>query len=110
LLVWNRIILSDGSSIRIDNAPATNVAGYAGLADKVDVHSWRLLKGVALSTLLGVGTQLTFGTYTGIVNMTPLHGADFGAALCGEEGSPQEPAISAKFRADLPKQPQIVIG
>jgi type IV secretion system protein TrbI len=62
LLVWNRIILPDGSSIRIDNAPATDVAGYAGLADKANVHSWRLLKGIALSTLLGVGTQLTFGT------------------------------------------------
>jgi type IV secretion system protein TrbI len=62
LLVWNRIILPDGSSIRIDNAPATDAAGYAGLADKVDVHSWKLLKGIALSTLLGVGTQLTFGS------------------------------------------------
>jgi type IV secretion system protein TrbI len=61
LLVWNRIILPDGSSIRIDNAPATDAAGYAGLANKVDVHSWKLLKGIALSTLLGVGTQLTFG-------------------------------------------------
>jgi type IV secretion system protein TrbI len=62
LLVWTRIILPDGSSVRIDNAPATDAAGYAGLADKVDVHSWRLLKGIALSTVLGVGTQLTFGT------------------------------------------------
>jgi type IV secretion system protein TrbI len=61
LLIWNRIILPDGSSIRIDNAPATDAAGYTGLADKADVHSWRLLKGIALSTLLGVGTQLTFG-------------------------------------------------
>jgi type IV secretion system protein TrbI len=61
LLVWQRIILPDGSSIRIDNAPATDASGYAGLADKVDFHTWRLIKGVALSTLLGVGTELTFG-------------------------------------------------
>jgi len=27
----------------------------------VDYHSWRLLKGVALSTLLGVGTELSIG-------------------------------------------------
>lgn len=61
LVVWQRIILPDGSSIRIDNVPVTDTAGYAGLADKVDFHTWQLLKGVALSTLLGVGTQLSFG-------------------------------------------------
>ncbi|PZU47974.1 MAG: conjugal transfer protein TrbI [Sphingomonas sp.] len=59
LLVWQRIILPDGASIQIDNLPATDAAGYAGLSDKVDFHTWRLLKGVALSTLLGVGTELT---------------------------------------------------
>ncbi len=59
LLVWQRIILPDGASIQLDNLPATDTAGYAGLADKVDFHTWRLLKGVALSTLLGVGTELT---------------------------------------------------
>ncbi|HWL46087.1 MAG TPA: TrbI/VirB10 family protein [Sphingomonadaceae bacterium] len=61
LLVWQRIILPDGSSIQIDNLPATDAAGYAGLEDRVDFHTWRLLKGVALSTLLGVGTELSIG-------------------------------------------------
>lgn len=61
LLVWSRIIYPDGASIIIDNMPASDVAGYAGLADKVDFHTFRLLKGVALSTLLGVGTELSFG-------------------------------------------------
>src|SRR3546814_9861256 len=61
LLVWQRIILPDGSSIRIDNLPATDAAGYAGLEDEVDFHSWQLLKGVGLSTLLGVGTELSIG-------------------------------------------------
>ena len=62
LVVWQRIILPDGASVRIDNVPATDTVGYAGLSDKVDVHTWQLLKGVALSTLLGVGTQLSFGS------------------------------------------------
>lgn len=61
LLVWQRIILPDGSSIQIDNLPATDTAGYAGLQDKVDFHTWQLLKGVALSTLLGIGTQISIG-------------------------------------------------
>ena len=60
LIVWQRIILPNGSSIRIDNVPATDSAGYAGLEDKVDFHTWQLIKGVALSTLLGVSSELAF--------------------------------------------------
>lgn len=61
LLIWQRLILPDGYSIQLDNLPATDAAGYAGLADKVDFHTWQLLKGVGLSTLLGVGTEISFG-------------------------------------------------
>lgn len=60
LIVWQRIVMPDGSSLRIDNVPATDPSGYAGLSDKVDFHTWTLLKGVAISTLLGVGANLTF--------------------------------------------------
>jgi type IV secretion system protein TrbI len=59
LTVWQRIVLPDGSSIRIDNVPATDASGYAGLQDKIDFHTWALLKGVALATLLEVGSELT---------------------------------------------------
>ena len=62
LVVWQRIIFPDGSSIVIDNLPATDTGGYAGLADEVDLHTWKLLKGVALATVLGVGSQLAFGS------------------------------------------------
>jgi type IV secretion system protein VirB10 len=41
--------------------PATDAAGYAGLEDRVDSHGWELLKGAALSTLLGVSAQLGLG-------------------------------------------------
>ncbi len=61
LVAWQRIVMPDGSSIQIDNLPATDAAGYAGLEDEVDYHTWTLLKGIAMSTLLGVGTQVTFG-------------------------------------------------
>ena len=67
LIVWQRIILPDGSSVRLDNVPATDPSGYAGLADKVDFHTWSLLKGVAISTLLGVGANLTFSEESDLV-------------------------------------------
>jgi len=67
LLVWQRLILPDGSSLLIDNLPATDTAGYTGLQDKVDYHTWQLLKGVGLSTLLGVSTQLSMNDESDLV-------------------------------------------
>jgi len=67
LVVWQRIMLPDGSSLRIDNVPATDPSGYAGLHDKVDFHTWQLLKGVALSTLLGVSSELAFSGQSDLV-------------------------------------------
>jgi type IV secretion system protein VirB10 len=61
LVVWQRIIMPEGTSVVIDSLPATDTGGYAGLADQVDLHTWQLLKGVALATVLGVGSELVFG-------------------------------------------------
>lgn len=67
LVVWQRIIQPDGSSVSLDNMPATDPSGYAGLQDKVDFHTWQLLKGVAISTLLGIGSDLQFRGNGGLV-------------------------------------------
>lgn len=67
LIVWQRIIMPDGSSLRIDNVPATDPSGYGGLQDKVDFHTWQLLKGVALSTLLGVSSELALSGQSDLV-------------------------------------------
>jgi type IV secretion system protein VirB10 len=61
LLIWSRIIFPDGSSVELNHMPATDASGYSGVADGLDSHSWQLLKGIGMSTLLGVGTQLSFG-------------------------------------------------
>ncbi|SNS99380.1 type IV secretion system protein VirB10 [Sphingomonas laterariae] len=61
LLVWQRILFPNGSSIRLDDMPATDASGQVGISDRVDLHGGALLKGVALSTLLGVGSELSFG-------------------------------------------------
>lgn len=79
LIVWQRIIMPDGSSLRLDNVPATDAAGYAGLADKVDFHTWTLLKGIALSTLLGVGSELALSGDSDLVQAIRLSTQDSGA-------------------------------
>lgn len=57
-VVWNRIILPDTSSLKLDNPAGTDPAGYSGLEDGVDWHWDRVFAGAALTTLLGVGAEL----------------------------------------------------
>ena len=58
LLVWTRLILPDTSSIALDKLPGLDPSGYTGLEDRVDHHWGSLLSGAALSTLLGVSSEL----------------------------------------------------
>lgn len=60
LIVWDRLILPDGRSLQLDDEPATDRSGFAGLSDRVDSHGGALVKGAVLSTLLGVGSDLSF--------------------------------------------------
>ena len=58
LLAWDRLILPDGRSIVLERQPGADAAGYAGLQDRVNQHWGNMLKAAAISTLLGVGTEL----------------------------------------------------
>ena len=58
LLVWTRLVMPDGSSIVLDRLPGADTKGFAGLEDETDNHWGKLLAGAALSTLLGVGSEL----------------------------------------------------
>ena len=58
LLVWNRLVMPDGSSIVLDRLSGADARGFAGIKDKTDSHWGRLLSGAALSTLLGIGAEL----------------------------------------------------
>jgi type IV secretion system protein VirB10 len=58
LLVWNRIILPNGKSIVLERQQGADAQGFSGLEDEVDYHWWDLAKAAALSTLLGIGTEL----------------------------------------------------
>jgi len=84
LIVWQRIILPDGSSLTIDNVPATDASGFAGLQDKVDFHTWTLLKGIALSTLLGAGSELTLSGDSDLVQAIRRSTQD-NSALAGDQ-------------------------
>lgn len=59
LIVWNRIIMPNGSSIRIENLPGVDGRGNAGLKDRVDNHALRIFSAAALSSLISIGSELS---------------------------------------------------
>ena len=58
LLIWTRLVFPNGRSIVLERQAGADPEGYAGLEDQVDYHSSRLFMAAALSTLLGVGSEL----------------------------------------------------
>lgn len=53
LVVWQRLIFPDGSSLDLDNMQGVDLTGQAGITGKVNNHFASLLKGVLLSSALG---------------------------------------------------------
>jgi type IV secretion system protein VirB10 len=79
LLVWTRLIMPNGRSIVLERQQGVDAGGYSGLEDEVDNHWKELLGAAALSTLLGVGSELGSGADTGS-NTAILQALRLGAA------------------------------
>jgi type IV secretion system protein VirB10 len=58
LLAWTRLIMPNGRSIVLERQSGADAQGFAGLEDQVDHHWLRLFAAAALSTVLGVGSEL----------------------------------------------------
>ena len=71
--------MPNGRSIVLERQQGSDVAGYSGLQDEVDNHWRELLGAAALSTLLGVGSELGSGADTG-TNTAILQALRSGAA------------------------------
>lgn len=69
LVVWTRMILPDGHSIDLDRMIGTDAAGQSGFVDRVNNHWGAILRAGMLSTMLGVGTQVSgFGANDAIAD------------------------------------------
>jgi type IV secretion system protein VirB10 len=84
LLVWQRIVFPDASSLPLDDVPATDRAGHAGVEDGVDFHTEQLLRGIGLATLLGVGTEIGLGDDEGDLVRALREASQDNAARTGE--------------------------
>ncbi len=99
LVVWQRLILPDGASVVVENLPAADEAGYAGLSDTVDVHGWRLARGILLSSLLGVGTEIAWkdeGDVTRALRESVQEGTDKAAGALVQRELDVQPTLRVR--------------
>ncbi len=102
LLCWNRLILPNGDSLDLQCMPAADLKGAAGLADEVDEHWWRILKGATVATLLSAGTAFAAGDTT---SYNPSVGQVVARSASGEIGQ-----VGAQLtRSNLSIQPTITV-
>ncbi|MEN3176895.1 TrbI/VirB10 family protein [Gluconobacter sp. OJA] len=66
LLVWTRLMRGAGDSIVLENEPAADTAGYAGLQDQTDNHWGEVFKAALVSTILSVGSAADISGGNGI--------------------------------------------
>lgn len=66
LIVWDRVLFPNGSSLQIEALPGAEQAGYSGLTDKVDNHWGRVFIAAGLASLLGIGTELAIDDDDGL--------------------------------------------
>ena len=80
-IVWIAVYFPDGSYIDLDRMPSHSADGATGLKDQVDNHWGRIVGGVALSSLLAAGLQISQNRTNGSVLTYPSTGQEIGAAV-----------------------------
>lgn len=73
LVVWNRLIFPDASSIRLNGMPGVDKAGHAGFDADVNRHTLRIF-----------GNALLMAVFSAGIERTQRHGAATGRALDDE--------------------------
>ena len=88
LVCWNRLLFHNGDSLALECMPAADLRGAAGLTDEVDEHWGRILKAVAVASLLAATTQYVAGNTDGVnptVTQSWAHGAAGGINQAGQQ-------------------------
>ncbi|WP_172840394.1 TrbI/VirB10 family protein [Solemya pervernicosa gill symbiont] len=104
LVVWNRLIFPDASSIELSGMSGSDQEGYAGFEDQVDNHYFQVFGSAILMSFVSAGAQLSQPDNTNI-NDDESSSAALSAALGQQIGE-----VSAEMtRKNLKIQPTIEI-
>jgi type IV secretion system protein VirB10 len=65
LLVWNRLIFPNGTTLNISGSPGIDQAGYSGLSGKVNEHWGTMLKTALFASVFVAGAEIVYDRDTG---------------------------------------------
>jgi type IV secretory pathway VirB10-like protein len=60
LLVWNRLVFPNGTTLDIAGSPGIDQAGYSGLSGRVDEHWGTMLKSALLASVFVAGAEIVY--------------------------------------------------
>ena len=60
LLVWNRLVFPNGTTLDIAGSAGTDQAGYSGLSGRVDEHWGTMLKTALLASMFVAGAEIVY--------------------------------------------------
>jgi type IV secretion system protein VirB10 len=60
LLVWNRLVFPNGTTLDIAGSPGVDQAGYSGLSGRVNEHWGTMLKSALLASVFVAGAELVY--------------------------------------------------
>jgi type IV secretion system protein VirB10 len=60
LLVWNRLVFPNGTTLDIAGSPGVDQAGYSGLSGRVNEHWGAMLKAALLASVFVAGAEIVY--------------------------------------------------
>ncbi len=107
VISWKRLVLPDTASIDLPSVPATDAAGYGGLADQVDNHYLKQFGTAAVISLIDAGQMvgqmgmsgasygfgMPYGAYGGGMSSTGMMGMMGGQAASQQLGQVAQNAV-----------------
>ncbi len=109
LIVWNRIIFPDGTSLILDNLNASDQAGYAGLKGQVNKHLGSLLTSALLVSLIGAGVELAQPNRNNNNNNNNNNNRNVGDILSSRVATAIGEVMTQIIQRELQRQPTIRI-
>jgi type IV secretory pathway VirB10-like protein len=103
LMVWNRIMFDDGSSLSLNGMPGADQAGYAGFEAEVDNHYVRVFTSAALLSVITAGVTFSQPQQSG-GNNSALNASQTLSSALGQQLGQTSTSI---IQRDLKIQPRL---
>ena len=107
LVVWQRLIFPDGSSLVLDNLSGVDQSGYTGLKGSVNRHFNSMLASALLVSLIGSGVQAISDHYDN--NSSNNNKTDIRSILAENTANAAAQVLTDLVRQQTQRQPTIKI-